>query len=129
MSGLLGRERLDLEGMDVALHEVAQCLINHSMSRHGVLAAKCLRDDGQLPVPAARGGSRVARMLRAFVAQIHRYRFQRGEALADELFGRAHYADGFLRKADVTAAAARPSPALPARISRARTPARPRRRT
>src|SRR5476649_716352 len=124
MSELLGRGRLDLEGMDVALHEVAQRLINHSMSRHGVPAAKGFRNDGELPVSAARGGAGVARMLRAFVAQIHRHRIQRGQALADELFGGAHYAQGSLRKAVVTIAEARSWRARPAGTWRSRTSAR-----
>src|SRR5471030_383740 len=128
MSGLLGRGRLDLEGMDVALHEVAQRLINHSMSRHGVPAAEGLRNDGELPVSASRGGAGVARMLRAFVAQIHRHRIQRGQALEDTFFGGAHYAHGSLLKAVVTVGAARYWRARPARTWRSRTPARPRRR-
>src|SRR5471030_1705473 len=128
MSGLLGRERLDLEGMDVALHEVAQRLINHSMPRHGVLAVECRRYDGELPVSAARGGAGVARMLRAFVAQIHRDRGERGKALADDFLGGAHYADASLRKAVFTGWEARCSRALPARISRRRMLARGRTR-
>src|SRR5205085_4646309 len=89
MSTLLGRKRLDPEGVDVALHEVAQCLINHAMPRHGALAAEGLGNDRDLPVASATGPrSRVARMLRAFVAQIQRHGLQRGEPLADDLRAR-----------------------------------------
>src|SRR5258706_8115834 len=77
--------------MDVAAHEVAQRLINHSMPRHGALAAESFGNDGELPVAAAaRPGARVARMLLAFVAQIQRERVQRGEPLADGVLGGHH---------------------------------------
>src|SRR5260221_4702885 len=128
MSKLLGRERLDLEGMDVALHEVAQRLINHSMPRHGAFAAEGFRNDGELPVAAPGRCARVARMLLAFVAQIHRDRIQRGQALADDVGGGGHYAHTRLRQAVVTAWADPPSPAPAARTSAAPPPARARTR-
>src|SRR5258705_684823 len=108
MSKLLGRERLDLEGMDVALHEVAQRLINHSMPRHGTLAAEGFRNDGELPVAPAGSRARVARMLLAFVAQIHRDRVQRGQAFADDVGGGGHYPHPPLLEAVFTAPVAPP---------------------
>src|SRR5260221_6201559 len=116
-----GRGRLDLEGMDVALHEVAQRLINHSVPGHGAFSAEGFRNDGEPPVAAAGSGARVARMLLAFVAQIHRDRLQRAQALADDLCGRAHYAHARLRQPVVTTA-----PAPRRRARPASTPQTPR---
>ena len=50
---MLGRGRLDPEGMDIAVHEVAQRLIDHSVPGHRALAAEGLGNNVQLPVRAA----------------------------------------------------------------------------
>src|SRR5512145_2082940 len=92
MSTLVGRGRLDLEGVDVPFHEVAQRLINHSMPRHGAQAAEGLRNDGEPPVAAPGGaGAGVARMLRAFVLEVECERAQRGEPLAHGALDRVHH--------------------------------------
>src|SRR6185436_10457351 len=94
-SSLVGRERLDLQGMDVPFHEVAQRLINHSMPRHGALAAEGLRNYGEAPVAASRRPrTRVAGMLRAFVLQFQRQRGERLEALAHGALHRVHHGAG-----------------------------------
>src|SRR5436190_18739651 len=81
--------------MDVPFHEVAQRLINHSMPRHGALAAEGFRNYREMP-GAAPGGSaaRVARMLLAFVAQFQRYRRERCEPLPHRLFDGMHHGAG-----------------------------------
>src|ERR1700687_3701463 len=86
-STLLGRERLDLKGVNVAFHEVAQCLINHSMPGHGALAAEGFRNDGELPVTSSGRRPGVARMLRAFVVQLECDGGEHREALPNRLLG------------------------------------------
>src|SRR5688572_1626725 len=78
--------------MDVPFHEVAQRLINHSMPRHGVLAAEGFRNDGEPPVaPAGGARTRVPLMLRALVLQLQRERLQRREAIAHGALDRVHH--------------------------------------
>src|SRR5512134_1826782 len=104
-SVLLGRERLDLEGMDVPFHEVAQRLINHSMPRHGALAAEGFRNDGELPVAAAGGPrTRMAFVLRAFVHQLDPRRLQRRELVTDGGFDRMRHGNTFRNGFTVTRA-------------------------
>src|SRR5688572_28119023 len=78
--------------MDVPFHEVAQRLINHSMPRHGGLAAEGFRNDGEPPV-AAPGGARpgVARVLRALVLDLEGERLEGGELLAHGALDRVHH--------------------------------------
>src|SRR3982751_5275049 len=95
MSRMLGRGRLDPEGMDIAVHEVAQRLIDHSVPRHRGLAAERFGNNVQLPVrAAARAMPGVAGMLLAFVAQIQRDRVQPLQSLADDLLARHHVLGG-----------------------------------
>jgi len=88
---MLGRGRLDPEGMDIAVHEVAQRLIDHSVPGHRALAAEGLGNNVQLPVRAAtRTVAGVAGMLLAFIAQIQHDRIQRLQLFADDLLARHH---------------------------------------
>ena len=88
---MLGRGRLDPEGMDIAVHEVAQRLIDHSVPGHRALAAEGLGNNVQLPVGAAtRTVAGVAGMLLAFIAQIQHDRIQRLQLFADDLLARHH---------------------------------------
>src|SRR3954469_23952656 len=85
------RSRVDAKGVDVPFHEVAQCLINHSMARHGVLAPERFGLDRELPVAAAGGPrSRVPRMLPAFVLQFESRGPQRRQPFADGVLDRVH---------------------------------------
>src|SRR3954471_8468556 len=85
------RSRVDAKGMDVPFHEVAQCLINHSMARHGVLAPERFGLDRELPVAAAGGpGSGVAGMLPAFVLQLQDRGPQRRQPFPDGVLDRVH---------------------------------------
>src|SRR5262245_32867544 len=90
--------------MDVPFHEVAQRLINHSMPRHGVLAAEGFRNDGELPVAAPRRPrTGVARMLPAFVAQFQSDRREGGELVPHGgLDGVHHAGKAFLNGFTVT---------------------------
>jgi len=54
-------------------------------------------------MPAARGGTGMALMLGAFVFQRVGFGFQRGEALADQIF-RAHVGNTFLKGLTLTLA-------------------------
>ena len=88
---MLGRGRLDPEGMDIAVHEVAQRLIDHSVPRYRALAAERFGNNVQLPVrAAARAMPGVAGMLLAFIAQIQHDRIQRLQLFADDLLARHH---------------------------------------
>src|SRR5688572_3289251 len=81
--------------MDVPFHEVAQRLINHSMPRHGALAAEGFRNDGEPPVAAPRGPrTGVARMLRALVLDFQREWLEHGQPLAHRALDRVYHFAG-----------------------------------
>ena len=41
---------LDGQGVDVPVHQVAECIVNHPVAGHGVFAGEGHRDDGEAEV-------------------------------------------------------------------------------
>ena len=85
----LGWLDLDGQGVDVPVHQVAECIVNHPVAGHRVFAGEGRGGDGQPEVLAARSGTGVTGVEGAVVDQLELRRGKHGEALLD-LVGQAH---------------------------------------
>lgn len=66
------------------LHELAERSVHHAVARHGRLAGKGARHDGQAPVRAAAFAvAGMAAVALALVLELEALGMERGEALAD----------------------------------------------
>src|ERR1700733_8576004 len=60
LSRFVGRQRLDRQRMNIALHQIVDCRVNQSMPGHRRDAAKRLCDDTNSEVAQPRGGAGMA---------------------------------------------------------------------
>src|SRR5205823_2755917 len=85
-----GTARRDGERVNGILHQLAEGMVHHPVTRYGRLAAEARRDDLHPPVRAAAGArAGVSGVLRALVDGIKRDRLERRKALPDAL-GNVH---------------------------------------